>query len=251
MTGPLAGRLALVTGASRGIGRAIAERLARDGATVAVHYGQSRAAAEDVLATIRAEGGDGFLVQGDVATMTGVAALVAGLDAGRGERAVDILVNNAGVGVFTDLARMTEADFDRAFDTNVKGMMFVTQAVLERMPDGGRIVNISSMVGHNAYPGLIPYAMSKAAVDQFTLCLAAGLGPRRITVNAVAPGATQTDFGGGGMHDPKVVEMIKPSAALHDIGKPVDIARVVAFLVGEEGGWITGERIRASGGMHL
>lgn len=252
MAGRLEGKVALVTGASRGIGRAIAQRLAADGAVVAVHYGQSQAAAEETLAAIMAAGGDGFLVQGDVAATAGVANIFAELDvamAGRGLGQMHILVNNAGVGVFTDIEHMTEADFDRAFNTNVKGPMFIAQAALKRMADGGRIINISSMVGHNAYPAIIPYSASKAALDQMTLCLAAGLGGRKITVNAVAPGATMTDF--AGEMNEQTIAYLEATTALGAIGQAPDIAKVVAFLASDEGSWITGERIRASGGMHL
>jgi NAD(P)-dependent dehydrogenase (short-subunit alcohol dehydrogenase family) len=252
MKADLTGKLALVTGASRGIGRGIAERLAQAGAVIAVHYGKSAAEAGETLAHIKEVGGDGFLVQGDVSTMAGIGHLITELDAAcaaRDVNHVDILVNNAGVGGYIDISHMTEADYDRIFNTNVKGLLFITQAVLARMPDGGRIINISSMVGHNAYPVVLAYAASKAAVDEITLSMAAGLGGRRITVNAVAPGATQTDFIGP-VND-ETMARIKSMAALRDIGKPRDIANVVAFLASEEAGWITGERIRASGGMHL
>lgn len=252
MAGNLAGKVALVTGASRGIGKAIAKQLACDGALVAVHYGQSRAAADDTLAAIRAAGGDGFLVQGDVGNMAGIEKIFREFDAALADRGIDrfdILVNNAGVGVVGDVGNTTEADFDKAFAVNVKGLLFVTQHAVPRLRDGGRIINTSSMVGHNAYPAFIAYAASKAAVDSITLSLAAGLGSRKITVNAVAPGATATDF--IGELDETFMNAIKSATALGELGKPEDIASVVAFLASAAGGWVTGERIRASGGMHL
>lgn len=252
MAGGLKNKTALVTGASRGIGRAIALQLASEGALIAVHYGHSKAAAEDVLAAIKAAGGDGFLVQGDVGEMAGIEKLFHELDAALAERGIkgfDILVNNAGVGVFGDVTNTVEADFDKAFAINVKGVLFVTQYAVPRLRDGGRIINISSMVSHNAYPDFIAYAASKAAVDSITLSLAAGLGSRKITVNAVAPGATATDFIGD--LDEPFMNAIKDGTALGEIGRPEDIANVVSFLASDAGGWVTGERMRASGGMHL
>lgn len=254
MSGTLGGKVALVTGASRGIGRAIALKLGSEGALVAVHFATSRQAAEAVVADISAAGGTAFAVQADLSRMADIDTLFDALDvelARHGAGALDILVNNAGIGVGGGIESLTEADFDRVFTLNVKGMTFVTQRALSRIPDGGRIVNISSMVGHNAYPGLLAYAATKAAVDSLTLSMAAGLGKRRITVNSVAPGATESDFMGGATRREDVASQMRALTALQEIGKPDDIAEVVAFLASDAGRWITGERIRASGGMHL
>jgi len=171
--------------------------------------------------------------------------------AARGTSGLDILVNNAGVGVQGDVENTTEADFDLVFATNVKGLLFVSQHAVPRIRDGGRVINLSSMVGHNAYPGAIAYAATKAAVDSMTMSMALGLGPRKITVNAVAPGATDTDFIAFIMDNEAIVSHLKAQTALGEIGKPRDIAALVAFLASDDAGWITGERIRASGGMHL
>jgi NAD(P)-dependent dehydrogenase (short-subunit alcohol dehydrogenase family) len=254
MTERLAGKAALVTGASRGIGREIALRLAGEGALVIVHYGARAEGAAGVLAEIEAAGGGGFTVGADVRDVAAIAAMFETIDrtlAARGIAKLDILVNNAGVGINGDVETLSEADFDRVFDTNVKGLLFVSQHAVPRLRDGGRIINLSSMVGHNAYPGAIAYAATKAAVDSMTLSMAAGLGPRGITVNAVAPGATDTDFIAFLMRDENMVNHIKAQTALGAIGRPADIASVVAFLASDDARWITGERIRASGGMHL
>lgn len=254
MNGSLEGKVALVTGASRGIGRAIALKLAGQGALVALHYGASAAAAQGVLAEIEAGGGAGFAVQADVRDLSSIRAMFVSLDAALGERGlsrIDILVNNAGVGVQGDVETTTEADFDKVFDTNVKGLLFISQLAVPRINYGGRIINLSSMVGHNAYPGAIAYAATKAAVDSMTLSMAQGLGARGITVNAVAPGATDTDFIAFIMDNEAMVSHMKAQTALGRIGQAPDIAEVVAFLASDAARWITGERIRASGGMHL
>ncbi len=254
MSGRLAGRTALVTGAGRGIGRAIAAGLAREGALVAANYRRSRDEAETLVHDIEAAGGAAFALQADVGKTSDLASMFEQLKhalAERGAVGLDILVNNAGISAFADISALTETVFDSTFDTNVKGVLFVTQHALSLMPDGGRIINVSSMVSHNAYPGSVAYAASKAAVDSITLSLAAGLGGRGITVNAVAPGATRTDFLVARNVNPERMAALEDGAALGRIGEPEDIARIVVFLASDDAGWITGERIRASGGMHL
>jgi 3-oxoacyl-[acyl-carrier protein] reductase len=170
---------------------------------------------------------------------------------GHGFDALDILVNNAGVGFAGGLADTSESEFDRLLDTNIRAPFFVVQAALPKFRDGGAIVNISSMVSIVAYPGCIAYALSKAALNSFTRSLAAELGPRRIRVNAVAPGATDTKFIGDLMQDPKIVAALNAAAALGRVGQPEDIAPVVEFLVSPAGAWINGQVVQASGGMHL
>ena len=250
----LAGKTALVTGASRGIGRAIALRLAREGAFVIVHYGTRADKAEAVLAAIAGDGGHGTVVGADLAEPDGVARLFAGVDAGlagHGRAEIDILVNNAGIGLMADVTGITEADYDRVFALNAKAPLFVAQQVLRRMPDGGRIINISSVVARQAFGGFhIAYGATKAALDYMTIAMAASLGPRGITVNTIAPGATDTDFMGGGLTE-EMARGIAAQTALGAVGDAEDVARAVMLIASPDSRWITGEIIRASGGMML
>ncbi len=250
----LKGKTALVTGASRGIGRAIATRLAADGAIVAVHYGADADGARKTAEMIGSAGGSAFILGADLRTMDGVDRLSEGLKrelAVRNIPALDILVNNAGVGSYGSIADTDEETFDRLFDIDVKALFFVTQHMLALLRDGGRIINISSMVSLAAYPTCIAYAAAKAAVNSLTRSAAAELGSRGITVNAVAPGATATDFIADIMQDPQAVQSLAAMAALGRIGETSDIADVVAFMASPAARWITGQVIAASGGMHL
>ncbi|MEO0030604.1 MAG: hypothetical protein RIS94_362 [Pseudomonadota bacterium] len=249
MTKALAGKTALVTGGSRGIGRAVALRLAADGARVGVNYRSDATAAQAVVAQIEAEGGSAFAIQADVGDLTQIEALFAAFDTKAD--GLDILINNAGIGSMATLAETDEDMFDRQMRTNAKGPFFVTRAALSRLRDGGRIVNVSSMVAQVAYPSCIAYAMSKAAINHFTVSLAAELGARGITVNAVTPGATITDFAPDLFNDPATVDFLAGMAALKRVGQPVDVARVIAMLAGPDAAWVTGQVIEASGGMHL
>ncbi len=246
MTSPLTHKTALVTGASRGIGAAIAHRLAADGAEVIVHYGAGQAEAAQVVAGIQAAGGKARAVQADLATDHGPDDL---LEALKGQR-VDILVNNAGVATYTSLQETGAASFDRMATVNMRSLFFVTQKVLPLMPDGGRIVNVSSVVTRTHFPGILAYSATKGFVDVLTLHLAADLGPRRITVNAVAPGAIDTRMSAW-IREPGGVETLKQVQALDGVGQPAHIAGVVAFLVGPDGAWTTGQVIDASGGTKL
>lgn len=251
--GVLKNKTALVTGASRGIGRAIAERLARDGAVTAVHYGQNAKAAGEVVEAITQAGGRAFSVQADVRKVADGAALFEAADAGFRERGVtglDILVNNAGVASFESFSEATEASFDDLFDTNVKGLFFVTQHALGRLRDGGRIINLSSLVARAHFPAIPAYAATKGAVDTLTRHLAAELGARAITVNAVAPGAIDTDMSAWLRSEDGRATAFSIQA-LQRVGNPGDIASVVAFLAGPDSGWITGQKIEASGGSKL
>jgi len=251
----LSGKTALVTGAGRGIGRAIALRLARDGALVIVHYGTSREAAESALAEIEHAGGKGFLVGAELSQPDAVETLFVAIDAEfkqRGIEHLDILVNNAGIGLQKDLATVTPEEFDRVIAVNVKAPLFIAQQAATRMGAGGRIINISSMVASRAYGGGgIVYGASKAALEYVTLGLAASLGPRDITVNTVAPGATSSDFIRSALENEQVADRLKAQTALRAIATPEDIANVVAFVASPDSRFVTGERIRAGGGTLL
>ncbi|KPG01487.1 short-chain dehydrogenase [Rhodopseudomonas sp. AAP120] len=250
---PLADRIALVTGASRGIGRAIAVRLGQDGALVGVHYRAERDKAQQTLDEIRAAGGDGFLIAADLADPAGATqladALTAELRARRDPPRLDILVNNAGIDDRKTIEQVTEADFDRMLQINFKSPFFLIQKLLPVLADGGRIINISSMAARLSFPTMPVYAPTKAALSTLSRILAAHLGPRGITVNAVLPGATSTDL--NPLSDPARAAAVRDSVALGRIAGPEDIAPIVAFLASKEGGWITGETIEASGGQRL
>lgn len=254
MASCLSGKVALVTGASRGIGREIALSLAAAGASVIAHFGTGRVGAEDLVREIEAAGGKAAAVGADLRAMSMIDELFEGVDrslAAMNKAKIDILVNNAGVGGGSTLETVTPEQFDHLFEINVRGLVFVTQKAVLRMNEGGRVINISSMVSLAAYPDAVAYAMSKASVNSFTRSLAADLGRRGITVNAVAPGATDTDFIHALLEDPQLKAHYAKSAALGRIGTTQDIADVVAFLASEEGRWITGQVLEASGGMHL
>lgn len=197
----LRGLVALVTGASRGIGRAIAIQLAKDGATVVVHYGHDQTATNEVIQSITSTGGTAFPVQAELDTLKGVYALYDALDAAlieqTGTTQFDILVNNAGIYPRATIENTTEEMFDRQFAVNVKAPFFLIQQSLPRLQDGGRIINLSSAVTRVAAPNLAAYSLTKSAINTLTLTLAAQLGSRGITVNAVAPSATDTDTNAG------------------------------------------------------
>jgi NAD(P)-dependent dehydrogenase (short-subunit alcohol dehydrogenase family) len=250
----LDGKVALVTGASRGIGRAIAVHLAAAGARVGVHYGGSREAAEVTLAEIEGAGGVGFLLQAGLGSAEASADLgdrfLEEVAARFGASGPDILVNNAGIGRRAPIEEITEAEFDDIVSVNLKAPFFLIQALLPHFRQGGRIINISSMGTRAPYPVMPVYAPSKAGLEALTRLLAVHLGPRGITVNAVMPGATATDMNVGA-REPETAKAIAATVALGRVGQPEDIARVVAFLASEEGGWVTGQVVDASGGQRL
>jgi 3-oxoacyl-[acyl-carrier protein] reductase len=249
----LKGRTALVTGASRGIGRAIAERLGGDGATVAVHYASDEAAANDVVAAIEQAGGHAFPIRAEFGrngVESEVAALFAGLEAGLSGERLDILVNNAGILDPTPIEQLTPDAFERSFEINVEAPFFVVQGALPRLPEGGRIINISSATTRIASP-FLHYAMSKGAIDALSRTLAQRLGRRGITVNSVAAGVVDTDTAAWLDSSPDLRAQVTSTIALGRIGEAADIADVVAFLASDDARWITGQSIEASGGQWL
>ncbi|QTR02821.1 SDR family oxidoreductase [Saccharothrix algeriensis] len=251
--GRFTGKTALVTGSSRGMGRATALRLAREGALVAVHYTRDDVAAKDTVETVEREGGRAFAVRAELGVPGDVHELFLGVERGLKERTgaavLDILVNNAGTMGGVEPEATTPEQFDRIFAVNAKAPFFTIQRALRIMPDGGRIVNISSGLTRVANPQEIAYAMSKGAVEQLARHFAKHLGPRGITVNSVAPGITRNSNPVFGM--PQVVEQMAQLSALGRVGEPEDVADVVAFLVSEEARWITGAFVDASGGSLL
>ena len=253
----LAGKTALITGAGRGIGRFIAERLAGEGAFVIIHYGSSAAAARETLSAIESQGGRGILARADlrdpcVQSVQMFEAIDRDLARKGSEPFLDILVNNAGHLLQATLEETTTEQFDTALTIDLKAPFFVTQAALPRLRDGGRIINISSGTARMATPGAIACAAAKGALNVFTKALAQHLGPRGITVNAVAPGLTATDdllrMVGS---DRAFLESEIARTALGRIGRPADIADVVTFIASENSRWITGQVIDVTGGAGL
>ncbi|MFI6447972.1 SDR family oxidoreductase [Kitasatospora sp. NPDC050543] len=252
--GTLAGRTALVTGGSRGIGRGIAERLAREGALVGVHYGSNSAAAGQTVEAITAAGGRAFAVGAELGVPGDAEALWKAFDAGLAEAGaepgLDILVNNAGIALNGQVQEVSEVDFDRVFAVNVKAPFFILQHGLERLRDGGRIVNISSGVTRIALPDVAAYSMTKGALNTLTFTLAHQLGARGITVNAVAPGFVVTDINPW-LADPQQRAWAAGFSTLGRVGEVADIADVVAFLASDDSRWITGQYLDATGGSLL
>lgn len=239
-------RAAIVTGGSRGIGAAIARRLAQDGIAVAVNYASGRTAAEAVVADIEATGGRAIAVQADLADPTTPVRLFDAAERAFG--GVDILVNNAAVMELGPLAEMTDDAFARQMSVNVESVFRSLREAARRLRDGGRIVSFSSSVVGLYQPGYSVYAATKAAVEAMTHILAKEIGSRGITVNAVAPGPVETRL----FLDGKSEQQVRTIAAMNPfgrLGRPDDIAGVVAFLAGRDSGWINGQIIRANGGV--
>ncbi|MGW1990912.1 SDR family NAD(P)-dependent oxidoreductase [Embleya sp. NPDC001921] len=247
----LTGKTALVTGASRGIGRAIAARLAAKGVAVAVHFGTDEDGATATVDEIERGGGTAFAVGAALGADDDVETLFAGVEAGLAGRPLDILVNNAAAPPAGPMGVTTRAEFDHLFAVNVRAPYFIIQRALPLLRDGGRIVTISSVATRMANPGQTSFAMTKGAVETMSKTLANELGTRGITVNAVAPGATRTASNTSVFEAPGLAELIAASTALDRLGGPDDVADVVVFLASDAARWITGQVIDASGGLFL
>jgi 3-oxoacyl-[acyl-carrier protein] reductase len=242
----LHGKVALVTGASRGIGRAIAIRLAQDGAAVIVNYNSNREAAESVVRDIEMNDGRALSVQADLSRMEEIDNLFTIIDSTFPH--LDILINNAGAASFGPMTGVLQNDFEAQFNLNVRGLFFTTQAAVGRMNDNGRIINISSGITRVNAPAASVYAGTKAAVEAFTRCWAAELGPRGITVNTVSPGMTETDLLMQ-VTPPEVLENHVAQTPLGRLGQPADIADAVALLCSDDARWLTAQNVLANGGV--
>ncbi|MER7989884.1 SDR family oxidoreductase [Streptomyces noursei] len=253
--GDLYGKTALVTGSSRGIGRGIAQRLAHDGALVAVHYGTNDIAAKETVESIQEAGGQAFSIATELGVPGDAEALFAAFDAelsaAGAEPGLDILVNNAAISLPGHIDEVTPEEFDRTIAINTKAPFFLIQHGLRRMRDGGRIVNVSSAVTTTAFPSTIAYGVSKGAIDTLTRTLAKDVGDRGITVNTVAPGFIETDMNAAMRATPEAHAALAAISVFNRLGRPADIADVVAFLASDDSRWITGQRIDVTGGSML
>jgi 3-oxoacyl-[acyl-carrier protein] reductase len=247
----LTNKTALVTGGSRGIGRAIATRLAADGALVAVHYGRDEAAAAATVTAIEHAGGQAFSVRAELGLAGDIDTLFAGLERGLGGRPLDILVNNAAIISYqATVDGATLEDFERVFNVNVRSPLFITQRALRLMPDGGRIINISSGVTWFAIPEVV-YSMTKGALNTMSRSLALTQGRRGITVNTVSPGITATDMNGWLTDNAEAQKNVADMTALGRHGQPADIADAVAFFASNDARWVSGQVLEVNGGLFL
>jgi 3-oxoacyl-[acyl-carrier protein] reductase len=247
--GKLTGKVAVVTGASKGIGAGIAKGLAAEGAAVVVNYASSKEGADRVVAEIVGKGGKAIAVQGDVSKAADVKRLFEATK--KAFRRLDVLVNNAGVYQFVPLDEVTEDEFHREFNTNVLGLILATQEAARHFgPEGGSVINIGSVVTTTTPPSSVVYTATKGAVDMVTRVLAKELGPRKIRVNSINPGGVETE----GVHRAGIIgsdfeKLMVAATPLGRLGQPDDVAPVAVFLASEDSAWITGEFLVASGGM--
>ncbi|HWB64947.1 MAG TPA: SDR family oxidoreductase [Chitinophagales bacterium] len=250
------GKIALITGGSRGLGRNMAQHLAKEGHDVVVTYNASKEEAETLVKEIESNGVKAAALKldvGDIASLTGFTEEVSTvLKSKFGKEHFDFLVNNAGMGATIPFVKATEEDVDRFYNVHYKGVFFLTQKLLPLMNDGGRIINLSTGTTRFANPGYAIYASMKSAIETLTRYMAKELGPRKIAVNVVAPGPVETDFNGAFIrNNPDRKAMMAANTALGRVGEPDDIGGVVAFLCSEDARWINGQRIEVSGGINL
>ncbi|MBW4564462.1 MAG: SDR family oxidoreductase [Mojavia pulchra JT2-VF2] len=243
---PLTEKVAIVTGASRGIGRAIALKLAGNGAFVVVNYVGNTAKAQEVVAEITQQKGQAIAVQGDISQIGDIKRLFDQTIEHFGK--VDILVNNAGIAFYQPITQVTDQEFDKILAINVKGTYFACQQAAQQMAEGGRIINFSSSTTAMMLPTYSAYVATKGAVEQITRVLAKELGTKRITINAVSPGPTDTELFREGKTEEQINRLAQ-MAALGRLGDVEEIASVVAFLASDEARWITGQNIRVNGGI--
>lgn len=249
-------KIALITGGSRGLGRDMAIALAKKGIDVVLTYNSNKGAADEVVGQVQSMGQKAFALQlntANVKEFDGFIATVAShLEEHTGSANFDFLINNAGTALYQPFADTTEEQLDDIINIHYKGVFFLTQKALPYLNDGGRIINISSGLARFAFPGSSAYGSMKGAVEVLTRYLAKELGPRKIAANVVAPGAIETDFGGGRTRDNKEINaQIAGLTPLGRVGLPEDIGGVVAFLCSDDAYWINGQRIEVSGGMLL
>ena len=249
--GTLSGKTAIVVGGSRGIGRAIVQRLAADGAAVVFSYATNKEAAAETEDLVRAAGGKALAVRADVSDLAQIAALYDAADARFAEaglRSLDILVNSAAVPVMTPLGSTSEETYEHVMAVNARGPFFSMQHAAKRLRDGGRIVNISTVTTRWPRVPESAYIGSKAALEGFTRVAARELAPRQITANVVSPGPSDTEMLRGTTTQ-EIRDQVVADTPLHRLGRPPEVAAVVAFLVGPDGVWVTGQNIRADGGL--
>ena len=249
-------KIAIVTGGSRGLGENTALALAKKGVDVIITYHSKKVEADAIVAEIEKVGQKALALQLDVANSQSFADFATQIKTALKQKwnseHFDFLVNNAGTGVHTSFAETTEEQFDQMVNIHLKGVFFLTQKLLPLMADGGRIINVSSGLTRFAIPGYAAYASMKGGVETLTKYLAKELGARKITVNVVAPGAIETDFGGGAVRDNAQLNSYVASAtALGRVGLPDDIGGVIASLLSEDNRWVNAQRIEASGGMNI
>lgn len=246
----LSGKIALVTGSSKGIGRAIAERFAREGADVVINYNSDPAGAQEAAVNARTEGVRAVAIQADLGTVAGVRSLVAQAIAQMGR--LDILVNNAGVEKHAPFWEVTESDYDKVLNVNLKGVFFTTQAMVEHLRRdgrGGRIVNISSVHEELPFPNFAAYCASKGGLKMLTRNLAVELGPLGITINSIAPGAIATPINTALLNNPAKLQSLTNQIPLGRLGKPEDVAGLAVFLASDEAAYVTGSTYVVDGGL--
>ena len=249
-------KIAIITGGSRGLGKSMSLRLAEKGHDIILTYNSKKAEAEAVVAQIEKTGRKAVALQVDASDHKSFKAFAANVKNALKDtwqrKDFDFLVNNAGIGVHATFMETTVEQFDQLMNIHLKGTFFLTQKLLPLMKDGGRIVNLSSGLARFSLPGYAAYAAMKGGIEVLTRYMAKELGPRRITVNVVAPGAIETDFGGGTMRDNKQInDFIASQTALGRVGLPDDIGGAVASLLSDDTGWINGQRVEVSGGISL